>query len=388
MADFKLIQLRSAADLRAAAPHWDELWYRSDVSAPTARAELIAQWIDQFAPRAAFRGLAIEHGGNFVAALPLVAGGVRPFRIGNLPANAWGLCGDLLSDPQANLQDALQPLAEGLSRLSWPLLRLAPVAYASRRWQLLLPELRQCSMTWHVTPIGEVGQVAVQANWDEYQSSWSGNHRRHLRKARKRAERAGSLTLEIHREFLPGQVERLFRLACEIEDQSWKGRAGTSIMRSPGMFDWHLRQAQRLADWGQLQLSFLRHEGKTIACEYGYRAKGTYYSAKVGYDPAYAHFSPGQLLRAMLLERFHNDGETARVDFWGPLTSATAKWSTQTYPVGRIAIAPNRTASRLMLAGVAACERFRVRGQVAHPESIIAGAPRKPAPMPLARAEP
>ena len=48
------IHLTSVADLRAEAAAWDDLWQRSDVSLPLVRAELLAQWVEHFAPRADF----------------------------------------------------------------------------------------------------------------------------------------------------------------------------------------------------------------------------------------------------------------------------------------------------------------------------------------------
>lgn len=351
---FNLVHLRSVAELSAAAPQWDVLWQRSAVAVPTARAETVVQWLDRFGSKASFCAVVVERNGSFVAVLPLVARGPRFCRAGRLPANAWGLCGDLLLDAETDRHAALHLLVDAIAGLDWPLLSLAPVAYESDRWRALLAAARQRGMGTLTAHIDRVGQVAVRATWSEYQSLWSGNHRRHLRKARRRAELAGDLTLDVHRRFSAGELERLLRLGCQIEDLSWKGDAGTSILRSPGMFEWYLRQASQLAEWGQLRLTFLRHRGQPIAFEYGYWAKGAYYSAKVGYDPAYAHFSPGQLLRAMLFERFHADGETTLVDFWGPLTEATAKWCTHTYPVGRIAIAPDRLISRMALAGIAA----------------------------------
>lgn len=350
----KPVHLRSIAELRAAAPQWDALWQRSDVAVPTARAETIAQWLERFAPAAPFHGLAVKQNGNFAAALPLVARRGRFSPLAGLPSNRWGLCGDLLLDPQADTAAVLHLLLDGINRLAWPLLWLRPVPYESIRWRALLAVAQQRQMHTLTAHIDRVGQVAVRPSWDEYQSLWSGNHRCHLRKARQRAELAGDLTLDVHRQFSAGELERLLRLGCEVEDLSWKGEAGTSILRSPGMFDWYLSQASQLAEWGQLRLTFLRHGGQAIAFEYGYWAKGVYFSPKVGYDPAYARFSPGQLLRAMLLERFHTDGETTLLDFWGPLTEATAKWCTHSYPVGRIALAPDRLISRMALAGIAA----------------------------------
>lgn len=359
MAGFRLVHLRSAAELRAAAGPWDELWHRSDVAAPTARAEMIALWLDRFAPQSPFCGLAVERSGRFVAALPLVLRRRRPWRVAGLPRNVWGLYGDLLLDDTADLDAALQLLLDGIRGQEWRLLSLAPIAYESKRWQSFAAAWQSGAVRSYLTPMDQVGQVAMQTAWDAHQSRWSGNLRRQLRKARKRAELAGKLTLDVHRQLRANELERLLRLACQIEDFSWKGPAGTSILRSPSIFEWYLRQANTLADWGQLQLSFLRHDATAIAFEYGYRAKGTYFSAKVGYDPAYGHFSPGQVLRAMMFERLHAEGETSLVDFWGPLTEATAKWCTHAYRVGRVLLALDRTSSRVALAGAAALDRFR-----------------------------
>ncbi|HVA48613.1 MAG TPA: GNAT family N-acetyltransferase [Pirellulales bacterium] len=349
----KLSYLRSAEELRKAASQWDALWQRSEVSAPFARAEFAAQWLTHFRPDAAFYGLVVEQRKTFLAALPLVASHSSKWTAcGGLPSNAWGLCGDLLLDDAADEAAVLDLLVEGLNEAPWPLLCLAPVAYEAPRWQALLAAARGRGLDAMVVPSQRVGQVQIDGRWDEYQARWSGNHRRHLRKAARRAKQSGKLSLEIHTQ-PAAQLATLLKHACELEDRSWKGGAGTSILRAPTIFDWYLRQAGSMADLGHLQLMFLKHDDRPIAFEYGCRAKGAYYSTKVGYDAAYAALSPGQLLRAMLLEGFFSSGDVRLVDFWGPLTDATAKWATRDYAVGKVLIAPRRFVSRLALAGYA-----------------------------------
>ena len=66
----RLVQIDSLAGLRAAAADWDDLWWRSEVTMPTCRAELVAGWVEQFAPRADFRALVVEDQGQWVAAGP------------------------------------------------------------------------------------------------------------------------------------------------------------------------------------------------------------------------------------------------------------------------------------------------------------------------------
>lgn len=361
----ELCCLRSVDELCGAAPSWNALWQRSDVSMPLARAEFVAHWLTRFGPDCAFHGLVVKRGETFLAALPLVGPRSATLRNrGGLPANHWSLCGDFLIDSDfvdgsVDASAVCELLAEGLNEAPWPLLCLAPVAYGSLRWQLLAAAAGKRGLSTLVADSDCVGQVCINGSWDEYRASRSSNHRRYLRKARRRAEQSGELSLEMHVDGSAAEIDVLMRRGCEIEDRSWKGAAGTSILRSPRIFGWYLEQAQRLAAEGHLQITFLNHCGRPIAFEYGYRAKSTYYSPKVGYDEAYAGFSPGQLLRAMLLERLFAQGDIQWVDFWGPLSDATAKWTTRQYRVGKLWIAPRRLLSGVALAGYAALQRLK-----------------------------
>ena len=114
---------------------WDDLWQRSDVALPIARAELVAQWVETAAPQSALHALAVEQDGQFVAALPLLAGKVkRLLSVGQLPTNDWSWAGDLLVDPSADIGAAMELLATAAARLPWRLLWLDGVALESPRW--------------------------------------------------------------------------------------------------------------------------------------------------------------------------------------------------------------------------------------------------------------
>ena len=93
---------------------------------PTARAELIAQWVERFAPLAGFRALVVEDQGQWVAALPLVERRVaRVLTAGTLPANPWSPGGTLLCDASlAAEQSIADRLVEAMQRLPWHVLWL------------------------------------------------------------------------------------------------------------------------------------------------------------------------------------------------------------------------------------------------------------------------
>jgi CelD/BcsL family acetyltransferase involved in cellulose biosynthesis len=171
-----------------------------------------------------------------------------------------------------------------------------------------------------------------------------------MRKTRERLELQGAVKFVNHRATDASQVESLLRRAFEVEDRSWKGLAGSSVLRSDGMFESFCEQARLLARDGQLEISFLELAGEPIAFEYGYRAKGTYFSHKVGYDERYGEFGPGQLLMLELLKSFHADPSVFGVDCLGPLSDAVSRWTTRSYRCGRLILAPRRLLSNTLLA--------------------------------------
>jgi CelD/BcsL family acetyltransferase involved in cellulose biosynthesis len=146
----------------------------------------------------------------------------------------------------------------------------------------------------------------------------------------------GELRLRLISTFAPGEATPWMRRGLELEDLGWKGSAGSSVLKTPGMEAFFSRQAEMLAAEGQLELAFLESAGRPIAFIYGQTAKGVFHSAKIGYDPAYAEYSPGQLLRYFLLERFFNERNRIALDFLGPLTESHASWQPQSYTVARL----------------------------------------------------
>ena len=346
MSRLQLVSFNGLEQLRDRHEAWDDLWRRSLLVCPTFRAEIVAQWIEQFVPSGRWQAFAVADGDKLVAAMVLVAQRMRGLEIGGLAFNPWCRSGELLLDPNTDADAALDVLVEAIDkRMAWPLARLDSVPIAEANWQAFLAACQRRGMpcVWH--PSYAIAQVELVQNWADYEASWSGNHRRQMRKARKRAERDGALELVVQTEISSADIPALLERGFQVEDRSWKSAEGSSVLRSPGMLDFYIRQAQHLAAWRQLALVFLRQDGRDLAFEFGYVAKRTYFSAKVGYDEAFAAYSPGQLLRLLMLRYWHDCQDVGLVDFYGPEVQTTAKWATRNYAVGRLTLAPRRPLS-------------------------------------------
>jgi len=347
---FRVLHLTSPEDLRRAAPAWDDLWWRSDVTRPTARAELVAQWIEQFAPRAPFHALVVEADGQWVAALPLVCvTRCRLVRAGALPSNEWSPAGELLLDADSQADAVLDVLVSAVRRLPWPLLWLEQIPVQSRHWKALLEAMQRAAVATDYRHRWHVPLIEIDHDWQACQQRWSKKHHCKMLKAARHLAEKGEVQFVMHSQLAPQEVEPWLRRAFEVEDRSWKGEAGSSVLRTPGMFEFFLRQAEQLAQWGQLEISFLELTGRPVAFVYGFAAKGVSYWHKIGYDPQYRCSTPGQLLQYHILERFHDEPERRAVDCMGPLSDALSKWQPATYPVGRLLVAPRRVLGRLLL---------------------------------------
>lgn len=337
--------IESLAAFYEAAPRWDDLWRRSCVSVPTARAALVAHWLEHFAANASFRAYIVEQDGRFLAALPLVEKRIgRVIKAAALPGNEWSPGAQLLLDPAAHSAAVLTLLVSALQQSPWPLLWLEGASCDAPHWQALMQMLQWSGCEHHYHEQFRVARVELDGDWDAFQANWSGNHRRHMRKALKRAE-PEKLTLRIVNAGSPDAIAAAVREGFAVEDRSWKRAAGTSVMRSPGMLEFFLRQSELLAELGHLHLVMLDDTEGAIAFEYGWSAKGVYYTPKVGYDEAYAQLTPSQILRYKLFEQFHQTRTHRQVDFFGPLSDATSKWQTSDYSVGRLVVSTKQLKS-------------------------------------------
>jgi len=239
----------------------------------------------------------------------------------------------------------------GLEETPWPLLWLDLAPLETPRWQSLLGALARRGLAADVHLRYRIGQAEMHGDFETYFAQRSRAHRQGVRKSLRRMERAGPVELAAHRDFAPDEVDRLLRRALAIEDRSWKRAPGRTVLSTPGMFEFYRRQARQLAEWGSLRLALLEQRGEPVAFELGWTAKGVYHCFKVGYAPEYGRYSPGHVLRRLLLEALAEEPGHRLVDFQGPLTEAVARWSTGSYAIGRLVIAPPRVAGRALLAG-------------------------------------
>jgi hypothetical protein len=233
--------------------------------------ELIDHWMRVFAAEASFRAVLVEgDDGSLLAGLPLLEmtlpGGLR---VGTLPGNHVSAGGALMLEPGSRRETTAELLLDSLSQLPWPALWLRATPFEDRARCAFRRACSRRRRRCFTHRSHDVGVIRFSGTWAEYQQALRGNHRRHMRKAERRANREGHLELLVERPEDPTEVEALLRRGFKIEDSGWKGQAGVSVIRTPGMLDFFLEQARQLAALKQLQLVYLLLDGVCISFEYG-----------------------------------------------------------------------------------------------------------------------
>jgi CelD/BcsL family acetyltransferase involved in cellulose biosynthesis len=343
--------LCSPGEVVAHAEEWDDLWARSTIARPTARARQVQLWCDHFAPAQPFQAILVRDGRELVAALPLVQARRLP-AVAGLPSNDWAACGTLLVGAAADMRATADALLDALPRTRWRLWWLRNVPWQAESWSQLTAAAARRRAACHALALHEVGCVDLNQSWSRIEEQWSGNHRRHMRKALRRAEREGGVELIVRSRFSSeADIDASLRAAFEIEARGWKGRERTAVVQQDRMLDFVIAQAVELARHGYLRLVTLVHRGAPIAFEYCWQARGTVFTPKVGFDERYAQLSPGQLLRYLHFRRLAAETPAPVIDFGGPLADFTRRWTTHHYQTGTVVLGRPGMSGQLLVAG-------------------------------------
>jgi len=164
---------------------------------------------------------------------------------------------------------------------------------------------------------------------DEYFASLGSKHRSNMRNRAKRLGKLGRVDMEV----VTG--ERGLATALEdgfaIEAAAWKGQAHTAMRSDEAVRRFYTRLGHTAAQAGWLRLQFLTLDGRRIAFGYSLVYARKHYLLKAGYDPAFAPYSPFNLLCERLLRAAFEENLT-EFDFLGADAEWKMRWTRSVRP--------------------------------------------------------
>ena len=258
-------------------------------------------WIQPW--RAAFgRGRLVifvaRHRGRLVGVLPLE----RHFGVLRSPTNAH----TPVFDHIATDDEVTRALAERVLEHKAPVVSLGRLEAGGPLTEALqdcAPRHRYRTVT---RTMGRSPYVVTSGGLAAYERRVSRNLRHDVERRTRRLSELGAVSLEIcsGREELP----RLLQEGLEVERRGWKGAQRTAIASRARTRDFYVAAARWAASCGWLRLAFLRLDGRPIAFQFDLQSADTYYSLKIGHEPAYERYSPGKVLAYNMVARAASAG--------------------------------------------------------------------------------
>jgi CelD/BcsL family acetyltransferase involved in cellulose biosynthesis len=331
-------------DTAAAADSQTCPWMTLGASSPrlTQHGAWIQACVDALAPSEDLCFVSIGESGTERALAPLVATG-HLGRVGFLGVEAFNEPMDVLAVDEEARDELCAELAR--RRLA---LRLARLPAHTGTVQALERAYRGRGVVV-VRPCQGSPLVRLDESWCEAESHLNAKRRSDLRRARRRAEKIGPPSIEVH---APDEdaLAPILEEVLAVELRSWKGAVGAAILQDEERGPMLRRFAVLAARAGILRLALLRIGTDAVAMQFGCVHGGAFWLLKVAYDQEFRRCSPGQLLAATTIGRAAAEG-LERYEFLGVPEDWTELWTNDEQACVTLRTFPYRPRGMALLAG-------------------------------------
>lgn len=197
-------------------------------------------------------------------------------------------------------REALDQVAVAAMTVDWRELVVPALPLDDRVLTALCDAASTAGRSVVVEPAQTSPIVEIEGSWEDYRDQMKSKWSSAERKARKmRRDHMADFSFVIAPEDLRERLGRGFR----VEASGWKGLAGTAILSRPETSKFYRLVAEVFAATGELRLSEIRLDGKTVAFDLCLLDRGRLYLLKTGYDESYSQLSPGLVLRQQVVQR-------------------------------------------------------------------------------------
>ena len=281
--------LTTTSELREIASEWSDLFQRCSAT-PFQSQEWILAWADAFSPER-IRAVEVRSGGMLVGLAPLL---IYPRGQESVLAFMAGGISDYLDvvvDPQFECEvvSALVDAIQGIG--GWTTLDLTDLPATS--------VLERTPLTQFGTAHDNCSALQLPETREGLLQMLSKRQRANLRNASSRLQRAGGGQVEMAtEETLSDCLEDLFRLHTD----RWSQLGEPGVLADEKIKNFHVQAAPRLLERGILRIYRLRMNDRTIATLYSLIGSDSFFCYLQGFDPEFAHLSPGTQLMFRAME--------------------------------------------------------------------------------------
>jgi CelD/BcsL family acetyltransferase involved in cellulose biosynthesis len=313
-------------------PVWNQVAEAAGLDHPFLEHAWVRTWWECFGAGSTLQILVLKAGDRTVAIAPLI---LTPIRMWGIKVRRLGFFYNA-HVPRADFliaqrpEEAYRAIWNHLSRSrTWDLLQLCQLPEGSATLEAI-PGLAAADHCQIVTWLsGASPYLPLRASWGQYFDSLAGKHRANLRNRFKRLNGIGPVEVEL---ITSGEkLTDALEAGLELEAAAWKGEARTAISCDPDVSKFYSTLAWRAAERGWMRLDFLQAGSRRVAFDYSLSYKNRIHLLKLGYDPAYAPYSPSNLLLFMVLQNAFERG-VREYDFLGESAAWKVQWTKHSRP--------------------------------------------------------
>lgn len=177
--------------------------------------------------------------------------------------------------------------------------------------------------------------IELRGPWEAFRRSLSQNLETTTSRHHRQLQKLGELVFE---EITGGdRLAPVLQECFRLEAAGWKANQGSPILSRQDTLRFYTDLAHRGANAGALAVYALRLDGKLIAFEYCLRAGQRIDMLKISYAPELARYSPGNVLRYLILKTEVERGRIA-IYHMGRSSDWKLRWANRVDPIVRLRI--------------------------------------------------
>lgn len=212
----------------------------------------------------------------------------------------WGLACPLVGPDPADLAVETAARLESL-RHQWDALWLCGLPRGSTVFNTLVASFGR-RYRLGLGPTARRHAADVSDGWDGFMSRRSSKFRANLRRALRKASKAG-VTFEAVTEAPDARAaDALYQRIMEVEARSWKGLSEQGIGHG-GMFVFYRQMLRRLGPAGRIYALFARREGRDVGYLFGARFGEVFRGLQMSFDEAERDLSLGNVMQGETIRR-------------------------------------------------------------------------------------
>ena len=328
--------LRSPAEFQAINAEWKDVFLRSPDATPFQHPSWLLCWIEAFQPRDLI-GIEVREGQRLLGFAPLL---IYPRHGERVLAFAGGGVSDylnLLAEPGSEQLVTERALHAVLSIPNWTVLDLTDLSGNSAFLRSTLG--REHTEKHDVCYVLSLPQSIEHLVESLTKRQWS-----NLRNARSRTQREGEPSIE---RASAANVSEFLDDLVRLHTIRWNELDQNGVLNDSRLLDFQRGVAPALLKDGLLRLYRMRLNERTIAAIYAFFHRETVFCYLQGFDPQFAHLSPGtQLMFAVIADAVKLG--MRRFDFLRGEEGYKLHWRPQGEPTYRIELPRQQLSKQLV----------------------------------------